>query len=356
MNTKERDHAIDVLKILATAIIIMHHYTQDIYATGTGFFFGGPVNFGRCVELFFIISGYLMYRYQITVQRHEISFKKFYCIRAFRLLPLVGIAAIVYEIGLILFKSATGTLFLNEDLNLSGALFDSLGIQDGWATLNPMVNNPTWYISVLMLCYLIFYVINYLAGKHNISANYYYLAMIFIGIGVLSYEINLPFLNSSSGRGYYAFFTGILLANFISANKESINKYSLLAVILIMLTLGYILYVRMDGQNFDDYYWLTFAFFSALIILAETKVAKKIFSSSFWSVIAKCAYDVFIWHVCMEMLYKYLLIRYPALSLHTEWKMMLGALVIDWIVGLFSYYFIEKPISAKTRVLIERIK
>jgi len=58
----------------------------------------------------------------------------------------------------------------------------------------------------------------------------------------------------------------------------------------------------------------------------------------------------------MEMLYKYLTVKYPELSPGAEWSMMLYALVIDWIVGLISYRFIERPLSERAERLTEKMK
>ena len=81
------------------------------------------------------------------------------------------------------------------------------------------VNNPTWYISVLMLCYVVFYIIVYIANRIKIHPQYLFVVMIFLGMGINTYGINLPFLNGSSSRGYYAFFFGILLAGILKKNK-----------------------------------------------------------------------------------------------------------------------------------------
>ena len=95
--TNQRDGALDFLKIVATAIIIMHHYTQvmhhytqDVYVSGKGFFFHGTFYWGRMVELFFIISGYLMYQYEEKIRSGE-TFLSFYAKRALRLLPNGGV-------------------------------------------------------------------------------------------------------------------------------------------------------------------------------------------------------------------------------------------------------------------------
>lgn len=200
----ERNYYIDFLKVAATVVIFFHHFTQLI-CNGNGFFFNGPIYFGRLVELFFIISGYLMYKYQTRIINGE-KFRKYFYNRAVRFIPLTFIAAVSYDVLAILYKVKTGQPFLESNLSLSGTLFTAINIQAGWMLQNPGINNPTWYISVLMLCYLILFVLNKAAHKCNINVNYLYIIMILIGIGVIEYSIEMPFFNAYSARGYYSFF------------------------------------------------------------------------------------------------------------------------------------------------------
>lgn len=251
--------------------------------------------------------------------------------------------------GGIFYRSATG---LDEwgQLSLSGILFDSLGIQAGWVGLNPYINNPTWYISVLLLCYLIFYCINKVCALRHCDIVYSYIGMVLVGVAVMSYGIELPFLNSYSARGYYAFFTGTLLRNHVDNNGRLWNMRArvLIAIACISLTVLAIMYYRDSlAAPFDDYYWLTFAFFPALVILADTNFAKRLFTWEGWSLLAKSSFNMYIWHVCFEILWKYLLFTNPVLQGQTEWKMMLAALSIDEVIGLVSYFLLEKPIAKR---------
>ena len=61
----KREYSLDVLRILATIGIVFHHFQQ---VTGTYFengwnFHGGDFTYGLIVEFFFLLSGYLAYKY-----------------------------------------------------------------------------------------------------------------------------------------------------------------------------------------------------------------------------------------------------------------------------------------------------
>lgn len=66
------------------------------------------------------------------------------------------LGAISYEVFLAIYQNMYQSSWFDIQTTLWGTIIASLGIQDGWALPNPCVNNPTWYISVLLLCYIIF--------------------------------------------------------------------------------------------------------------------------------------------------------------------------------------------------------
>lgn len=91
----ERRYSLDVLRIIATILIIFHHYGQvtGLYLEGHINYCNGRFYFGYVVEFFFLLSGYFMYRY-IGKITNGLTFKKFFLPRALRLLPLVFISGI----------------------------------------------------------------------------------------------------------------------------------------------------------------------------------------------------------------------------------------------------------------------
>lgn len=67
---EERFYSLDVIKLIATICIIFHHYQQ---VTGAFFeerlnFYGGRFAFGWIVELFFVLSGYFIYKYMERIK------------------------------------------------------------------------------------------------------------------------------------------------------------------------------------------------------------------------------------------------------------------------------------------------
>ena len=67
------------------------------------------------------------------------------------------IGAVLYEFFLVTYHRIYTSSWMDITASFWGIIIDALGIQDGLVLSNPCVNNPTWYISVLLLCYIIFY-------------------------------------------------------------------------------------------------------------------------------------------------------------------------------------------------------
>lgn len=61
-----------------------------------------------------------------------------------------------------------------DKINLKNIIISCLGLQAGWGVENPMINNPMWYISVLLLCYIVFYIITKISKKIKISPFWLY--------------------------------------------------------------------------------------------------------------------------------------------------------------------------------------
>ena len=340
----KRDYYLDFIKIVATICIVFHHYQQ---VTGAFFeksinFNGGKFYFGYVVELFFVVSGFLMYSYIDKIQG-GLSFKDFFVKRFVRLFPLMAIGAISYEIFLVMYQKIYQSSWFDIQVTFWGTIVASLGLQEGWGLQNPCVNNPTWYISVLLLCYVVFYLSNYLASRWSVPVKYFFVFIILLGMGISTYGISLPFLNTQVARGYYAFFFGVLFASFMKNYNSSLklDVLVLLIIIGIPLLIVYKYEIMVNGLN----YIMTFIFYPALIALGKNSLVSAMFGKSWIGTLGKISFDVYIWHnPFFLLLYIFIKIFNWNLSLDSITTMVMYTIVC-YLFGTISHYFIEKPIG-----------
>lgn len=340
---KEREYSLDILKIVATFIIIFHHYQQV-----TGAFFQNGINFwngkfyyGYVVELFFVLSGYFMYSYIRKIQ-NGLSFSEFWGKRFLRLVPLMALGAITYEVFLVIYKWIYGEAWMGITTTFWGTIIASLGIHDGWVFTNPFVNYPTWYISVLLLCYAIFYLIVYVSKRKNVPYVYMTIGVILLGIGINTYNINLPFLNLSSSRGYYAFFYGLLFHDIL---ERGINKGVKIISFILCITIPLLIAYQNEFMATGINYTVTFLLYPALIIMFRSRFLHWVFNHRIVGIIGKISFDVYIWHNPFYILL-YVLIKVFNwnINLNDPITMIMYALVC-FVWGALSFYLIESPIN-----------
>lgn len=296
-STHAHINSLDFIKICATFAIIFHHYQQFLQVRFSHMnFFDGAFSFHSMVWLFFTLSGFFMAGYIPGIMRKEIAFEPFVKKRAFRLLPLTALSAVVYEAALILFIFLTGTTFQDYTnrmglsgigvLNGIGMLFTMAGTGSGWFWKGNMANEVAWYICVLLLCYLVFFIGCRMFGRFKMHVDYFFIIMMMVGVSCASYSIQLPFLNGNSLQGYVPFFVGVMLGEFME-RREYTAKGTVFGLAVAGL-LGSMIYVvgmfAMTRQTFTDSYWLMFITFPCLIVVFLSEPVKRLFASRIWRI------------------------------------------------------------------------
>lgn len=340
---RKRIFILDTLKIIATILIVFHHYQQILNIEFNKInFFGGKFYFGHLVELFFLISGFLMFNY-IEKIKQGLSFEEFFINRLKRLLPLMTIGAISYESLIYFYSRIFGEKLLESELDFWGTIISSFGIQAGWSFENPMINNPMWYVSVLILCYIIFYVITKISIIRNYKYTYFFIIMIFLGISIQRNYTDLAFFNTYTARGYYAFFFGILLSIFFYNYRigKFIKILSIFTVIFIIFLI--FKHYHIVGKNLN--YTLTFIFYPALIVGFHINKVNIIYLKKIISKIAEISFNVYVWHVIGILILIIVNKGYNINIKLNSYRVMMIFTIMLYIFGFFSYYFIEKPLE-----------
>ena len=230
--------------------------------------------------------------------------------------------------------------FYNLKPDFWGLIISMLGIQAGWTFENPMINNPMWYISVLLLCYILFYILTKISISKKYNYIYFYIFFIFLGLSIQKNGTDLAFFNSYTARGFYAFFFGLVFS--ILFNNYKIGKLIKILSIFLLIFITYLILKHYYVIEKSINYTLTFIYYPILIIIFNFDIIKRILSSKIIGKIGEISFNVYVWHGGFILLLS-IINKYYSFNINfASYKTMIIFTIILYIFGVISYYFIEK--------------
>lgn len=336
MNTNRRDHALDFLKIIATLVIVLHHYEN---AFGLHFetlnFGNGKFYFGFVVELFFMISGFVSF-FSIQKIQDGVSFDRYFSGKVLRLLPLAALSTGAFAA---MYLKVWGT----EGFSLFKVIVTAFCVQRGGPFDEVLVNSHLWFLSVLLICYVFFFIIIRTGQKLQINWRYGCFFMAVLGASICSVSWDLPYLNEFAARGYMAFFMGPLLAAAIKKHGPGMPALIVsLATVVVMVLL---IVFRFDIMEYGLRYILVFILFPALIVLFETPPLQRLLDHRVLGTMAQIAFNVYIWHFDLNTLCA---IENDLRGLGIDFttrRAEMTVLLLAVIIGTASFFLIERPIT-----------
>ncbi len=178
---------------------------------------------------FFWLSGFLMfYVYEKRLSAHELTFKRYMLPKVKKLFPIMIVTAVLVFVLEWAGKLVFGEFPLHADggdLRYSPlSLFLScVGLQCGFLSDGDAmaVNGPSWFTSVLLVCYVLYYLIATHVRRERVR-NLIYGGMVVLGILLLLHPLEFPFLYFCNGRGYFGFFLGVLMAKITLPNAGNL--------------------------------------------------------------------------------------------------------------------------------------
>ena len=189
-------------------------------------------------SVFFMISGFLMVNaYRDRIQGGSVPFGPFLW---GRISKFYGIYLLTNFLCMILRGLRYGLSSINVyDVSMI------LLLQNGGALRgNYPYNGPTWFVSMLLICNLVFYAVCYL-GKNRTAYRCALVGVIVWGYLALTHEWALPLVHSLVGVGLVNFFLGCILAEVYPAISDQTHRwlspFSLLALagaLLLMVKNG----------------------------------------------------------------------------------------------------------------------
>ena len=349
MAVPSRNYCLDALKALAAFCIVLHHLQQDAGVRFHGLnFYGGHLQFGYIVEFFFIVSGFLvMQSERRKAERADgPGLVESFVLRWERIWPMAAISILCYIPLCWGYRALTGSWIFGQKQGLWSAVASLLLVYSGWAS--PSIhgmNNPTWYLCVLIVCYALFYLGMWLADRLRTKTWPVFLFLTLLGIGARDFHLALPFLMESSARGYASFFLGTLLAQALPYMR--LWKKFLPPCVLMVCGSGACLVadVLIDNQ------WalVTFVLYPALIVVAsESKRLNHLLAHPFVSLCGRASYEVYLWHTPLEVAAALALALLGTPYHATRLSMLLSALAIE-AFGIAMYQLVERRVAASVK-------
>lgn len=304
---------LNILRIIyAIAICFFYHYGGVLVAKPFG---GNKISdflysYGYLgVEGFFFVSGFvnmISYDERKCIDVQTCLKKKIIRLYPTMICSVLFIACIQF-ISIIKYGSPIIMNIGDGRNTFLSVIVSILGINSGWfADLDYFsINGPSWYISVLMICYIFFYVIQI---KHKNNSILLFALLCIMGIALYIFGgFNVPLLYWVCGRGYLNFFGGALYACFVEKILSIDNKKKILIIIISFLLL------LLTGISFK--YNFIYNLECVFSIICNISIFNILLMSNIFSMISDCliikklsdwSFGVFLWNIPIFALIKFL--------------------------------------------------
>jgi peptidoglycan/LPS O-acetylase OafA/YrhL len=301
------------------------------------------------LDLFFVLSGYLIAKVLIENKSSENYFRTFYIRRILRIMPLFYLLLLCYYIlrttGI---ADPEGFLFNNELPLWSYFVYIQNYMMAYSGTYGAKILTPTWSLGLDEQFYLLLPAILYFFKKEWIPYAVVPLiiaAPIFRASTDMFYMKILPFQMRMDGL-----FIGVLLAYFVCEKellRRTIGKGKLiLAVILVLLTLIFFLtYFNKIGELNHSLFNVVFALLILSAISFRKGLLSKLLSSRVLQFFGFVSYGTYLFHQFISgILHATILNQQPRLSNLADFGVTMLTLVLSILVGFLLHLYIEKPL------------
>ena len=328
---------LNLLRFIAAIVVVFHHFSIQVVPFNEGVLNQWIGNGNFMVNLFFVLSGFVLFhRYQnsdfCTFREYIVFYKK----RAKRLLPL-------YYLGLIL--SLVYYIYVVGQVDVLRVVVAFVGVQsfDIWSY--PVINVPSWSLSVEFFLYLMFpFVFIFLVEKSKqfilvFSAAIWLITEVVFHFSQATYtDLNLDFIPFFS---LPSFVIGMACYQLLDPLKN-LTKYTKLCLVLIIT--GVTIIVLFQPYFYKNYSGLLAPLFG-LLILSLAAIDTALVKGNWMDRLGELSYPIYILHWPIYFIYGLGLEYYGVPSRHTLEVFISYVLLVLVISALAN--FLQKKIKKK---------
>ena len=327
--------ALESVRGIAALMVVIYHLSYRAGGDDLKFI---SRNFYLSVELFFILSGFIMGKMYLDKINRPSELFNFLILRLGRIYPLF-IFYILVHLSLFLIQQH-GSL-TSAQVNLLWPTLFLIQADD-----HTMWNYPSWSIAAEWISYCVFGFHIFLFHKIPKWVN----TIIVGSISLLAYGLLAPKNPLFCGIG--GFYLGIL--GFIYLKNFKLPKYAVWVFLFIII----FLFLHNDINNFPPNYCFTLLAIVAVMWLSGQE-AQKTWLSNPWLVwLGTVSYSAYLGHSFVDLIIYKLFERnvvIPVSSFHF-YALLILKLVITYFVAHFTYKHIESPFRKVVRSWVSNLK
>ena len=341
----------DVLRVIACLGILFLHFSN--YACPDGVYFGkflldpqgSSYDFNLFVEVFFALSGFFAYAYVGKIEK-GLTFKRFFLPKVIRIVPMLIISTVVLEIALwqlVCSGNAQGVEIYKP--SLWGMVSACFGFEYICGFDNANINRESWYIDLLLLCYIVLYLIIKVSKRKQLDWRW---LCVFLSVGgsiCVMQGWTIPFLGVLNGRAYAAFFIGLLLADYFTGRTFSVKHYVLAGTVLFVF--AFLLVFYPDSLIYGKTCVVTYLVIPALFLSFRSDTVSKLLSFKLIKWISDVSYSTYLFHVTLIIV---VFIVTDKLGFQIDYAhevMLFFFWIVSFAFGGIAYCLVERPLTCR---------
>ena len=338
---------LDVVRGIAIILVLIWHYLPRVQTSTPKFILTFTNIFWSGVDLFFVLSGFLIATVLFNSVDSKNYYQVFYLRRAARILPLYLLLCFTFFIIKNLHISNLDASQSNPIPLWSYLTFTQNFLMAQQDALNSPWMAVTWSLAVEEQFYIFLSLLIKNSSKSFIVGTSFALIVIapiarFFLHPIPAYV--LPFTRVDS------LMLGVLLA-LVWLNKSAqalVYKYAFifcLSFIFLLFVVGMLTYNNIHPGDAFGHSWLGLFYlnFIILALMASSKITNLIFQNKLLEWFGLRSYGIYLLHIPIQISLTALLASFPTLRLYGGIIVLLDTLIVLGISEL-SYRYFEKPI------------
>lgn len=304
-------------------------------------------------NIFLIMSGYFMYHKYRKKIRQGMRFGDYVLPKIKKIYPLMTFFTVylfaIEHIG----KHQLGFYPLHADggelrYSVRSLVVSLLGVQSGlFAEGDTMaVNGPAWFVTTLLFCYSLFFVIVKFCKNQKIEWSLY-LIIGLIGVVFTFHPVHVPLLYECTARGWFFFFAGVIMHIVIDVTGEKRRNIRMgLAAGLIVLAAAAAVVIHYN----DFTVWQTYLSWPCLVyLIMESPLLDKLLAFPVFVWVGERSMSVFLGNLPILTTFSWLNLRYGWEADYGSWAVWLIIFAVTLLAAQGTYVVFEKWIPEKIK-------